>query len=99
VITSDILVEHKSLGNEDETLVKNLFKCYFKWQDKLPQIAGITLNEKQIKELDQKILDIVSNDIDNYYNLQRELKKTLNSKAYRLGKFLLNPINVFRKKR
>jgi GT2 family glycosyltransferase len=91
LVVSDILVEHKSVGNADEQWLKNLALFYFKWHDKLPQTAGITLNDKELKEADQRVLDDIYLAIDRYYFMKRIALKIRKLKLARLVRVILKP--------
>jgi len=93
IVVSDVLIEHKSHGHGDVQWRKNLLKFYFKWQDKLPLIAGIHLTPEEIKATDEKISEYICSDIDNVFRIQEQLR---NSKAYRLGSFMLKPLRLMK---
>jgi len=98
VVVSDILIEHKSKGNMDKQWKKNLVKFHFKWNNMLPMVAGIHLTQEEMKKNDRKILDSICMEIDSYYTMQKQLQNILKSKAYRLGKFILKPLSILKKK-
>jgi GT2 family glycosyltransferase len=91
LVVSDILIEHKSVGNADEQWLKNLALFYFKWHDKLPQIAGITLNDKELKEAEQRILYDIYLAIDRYYFMKKIALKIRKLKIARLARVILKP--------
>lgn len=79
----DILLEHKSVGNFSKQFVEARQRWFEKWENDLPVIRGIDMTQEDI-EICQNIMDVTD---DCYrYNL------LLESKAYKLGKMVLNPL-------
>lgn len=90
VLTAPIDIEHKSPGKVDDEYRKNLNLFYNKWERTLPIVRGVEISE-----------------IDNnwhygygefaYRRLKYEFDAMKKSKAYRLGKFLLKPLNLIKR--
>ena len=78
----DILLEHKSNGSFSEAFIRARQTWFNKWKDSLPLVCGIEMDQEDI-EVCENIMDI-TDDSHAYYMLQQ-------SKACRLGRFLLHP--------
>lgn len=53
VVTSKILIEHKSLGNTDKYFYISLIKFFLKWKHYLPVSTGILLSKDEIAEVEK----------------------------------------------
>lgn len=78
----DILLEHQSSGSFTVPFIKTRQVWYNKWKSCLPVVQGIEMTQEDY-EICENIMDI-TDDSHAYYMLQQ-------SKAYRLGRFLLHP--------
>ena len=95
LIISDIVIEHFSLGSFTEAWVKNSVLFFKKWKDQLPQVAGVDLSVEEMKARE----DIVAETflwMSAYAQCRAELNNVRDSKAYRLGKFILKPFSRLR---
>lgn len=97
-VVSDILLEHFSFGNCDNVWMENSIIFYNKWKDNLPQIAGVQLSEKEAKTRELFVQNQFSQS-QEIINLQTQIQKLVNSKAYKLGKFLLTQFSFFNTKK
>lgn len=96
-IISDVLIEHFSYGSFDDEWLKSIQEFYNKWRKKLPQIAGVELSDTEI-EIRTEFVKQVLVWITAYAQSQKELRTIRNSKSYKIGKTLLKPFSIFRKK-
>ncbi len=88
-ITPDIVIEHKSGGEESASYFEALKHFKTKWQKQLPIYRGLTLNVKDI-EWRENLLKMVE--------LQKsQLSQIEKSHAYRLGKQILKPIKFLKR--
>lgn len=85
----DILIEHKSCSGFTEAFLEARKIWFKKWEKDMPITKGIEMTAEDI-EICENIMDI-TDDSHAYYMLHQ-------SKAYRLGKFLLHPNSVNFKK-
>jgi hypothetical protein len=96
-VVFDILIEHYSGGNHDLNLVLGRELFYNKWKSSFPIKKGITLNDFEIEDR-----GILANNIHilskDYLMANEEIKRILNSKAYRFGKFFLRPLSFIQSK-
>jgi len=96
-VVFDILIEHNSGGNHDLNLVLGREQFHRKWESLLPIIKGINLTDYEIKDR-----CIMANDIHalnkDYLKANEEIKRILNTKAYRFGKFFLRPLSFIQSK-
>ena len=92
IVCRDILIEHSwsekdmERGKSLNTLDRNLSIFCNKWKHMLPVVRGISMPDYTIKRL------------DNLCYFAYDAKMVRRSKAYRLGKLLLKPLMMFRKK-
>lgn len=97
-VVNDILVQHFSDGNWDQSWVDNSIVCHRKWSNVLPQYAGMELSQKEI-EIRTEMAEDVFSWIICYAHSQEQLKHTRTSMSLRLGKAILNPLKyIFKKK-
>ena len=82
MVVTNILIEHFSEGSFDENWINDTLKLYDKWKNHLPQIAGISISENEIIERTQ-----LANQI---FELKKEIIRIRNTKAFRIGKFILS---------
>jgi len=96
-VVFNILIEHTSGGNHDYDLFTQKHIWFEKWIDFLPVIKGIQLSKIEIEERFRLVngINLISNE---FWKSRKEIERILNSKAYRLGKFLLKPFSFFRQK-
>ncbi len=91
-IVRDVLIEHywseESMNTGMEVFYANLDLFYAKWKDNLPISRGIST-------IPTPVLDRVN----TLYIKADEARKVRASKTYRLGKILLYPIKLLKKKR
>lgn len=83
VALPDLLIEHHSLGNVTTSYYNQLQVFYDKWQASLPIWRGIKITEKDALW--------VSKILDGYQTMVCRNVVLENSKAYRLGRWLLSP--------
>ncbi len=92
----DILIEHKSYGNQNLMFYNERIKCFDKWNDSLPVVKGIVLSELEIQ--DRMLLVVEYNkELHRRLKVEEELIKARQSKTYRLGNFFLKPFKLLRK--
>ena len=94
-IVSDILINHNSNGNWDTSWVESTYKLYKKWENKLPQIAGVDISREEIDIRTELAYNAFSWTIE-YTKSRDELNRILSSKAYKLGKSILAPFKRFK---
>lgn len=82
VVVPDLLIEHRSLGNVTTSYYNQLQVFYDKWQANLPTWRGINITEQDALWA-SKILD-------GYQTVVCRNVVLENSKAYRLGRWLLS---------
>ncbi len=93
----DVLIEHFSGGNHDQNLIKQREVFFEKWTHSLPIIKGIELSKIEIEDR-RFFVDSLHSLTKEYWRSQDEINRILNSKAYRLGKFILKPFSLIRHK-
>ncbi len=99
LVIKNVLIEHKSGGKIDNQWIINTLTYFSKWEEKLPQTAGIFISRERRELTDLFVKDIFlllkdKNQTVNY--LEKQLFDVRNSKAYRLGKFLIKPLSKIR---
>ena len=92
-VVFDILIEHLSQGNQDDLFFFERIKWFNKWKGKLPVVKGVCLAETDVDER----LNLVKY-LNESRDLISELQKIRYSKAYIIGKFILSPLKLIRKK-
>ena len=90
VVVSDVLLEHISEGSFNDDWIRDTNKLHEKWKDFLPQIADILMSEEEIIERTESVTNI--------FRLKEEIMRIRNSKAFRLGRFILQPIKNIKNK-
>lgn len=96
-VVFDILIEHKSYGNQDLSFYKERTKCFNKWAENLPLIKGTTLIDIDVTDRLQFVLEL-NKELHRRLKTEQELQNARKSKAYRLGSILLKPFKLlFRK--
>lgn len=96
-IVLDVLIEHKSLGNPDAIWETEMLKFQNKWITSLPRLIGCNA-EKNVVDIENELLKIYCLEKQQQnFQLHEKLKGTIDSYAYRLGKFILKPFSVIRK--
>jgi len=97
-VVPDILIEHFSTGSFDKVWYDNAFIFYKKWKDYFPIAIGLDLSEDAIKNLEYElVMKFIQSAVNLQDDLQRQLQSIRKSKRYRLGQFLLSPINWLKK--
>jgi len=96
-VIRDIQVEHQSYGNTDNIYCEQSRLFYEKWKNELPAIAGCEMTEDEIEERTMMVSHIRGNLLLANKAIM-QLEKVHHSKAYRLGKFLLKPFKLFKRK-
>ena len=84
-VVFDILIEHKSYGNQDQRFFDERIKCFEKWSELLPVIKGITLSDVEIYDREQFVIEI-NKELSRRLKVENELYKVRLSRAYRIGK-------------
>lgn len=96
-VVFDILIEHKSYGNQDLSFYNERTKCFNKWAENLPLIKGTTLTDIDVTDRLQFVLEL-NKELYRRLKTEQELQNARKSKAYRLGSILLKPFKLlFRK--
>jgi hypothetical protein len=92
----DILLEHFSYGSYNLNWLDNSRIFYEKWKHRLPQNAGILISDTEKNKIHRFVTQL--------YDLQHKLiklkiekNKLLNSRAYLLGKFIINLVTGLNK--
>lgn len=83
---NNIIIEHFGVSTFNQVYFKNQSSFFNKWKSNLPISRGVIVDETS------RIL------IDSLCDLTFLYRKTLMSRAYRIGKFLIFPISLIRKK-
>jgi len=90
-VVFNILIEHFSVGNHNQELLRQKELLYRKWSKYLPIVKGIELTKIEIE--DRRIFVEGMNTLTiECWNLQNEIKRIQYSKAYRIGKLILRPL-------
>ena len=89
----NVLLEHESGGTFNAAFVDARRKWFEKWKEELPIIEGVDLSDEQI-EVANTTVDVASQMYENSVWVQ----SVLNSKEYKLGLKLLNPIRKIKKR-
>ena len=82
----DVLIEHESMGRCDEKYFEASYIWFNKWKDFLPIISGVSSIVPEVHWYNE------------YVKEKGEKNSCLNSHAYRLGCFLLQPVYWIKKK-
>jgi len=85
-ICNDITIEHFGSANFNSIYYENQQIFVDKWKNYLPIQRGIQLPEDAFQHINRYIVA--------WYLKDKEIQRIVNSKAYRLGKFLLRPFYV-----
>jgi len=93
----DILIEHRSSGIHDCNLSIQKEIFFKKWYKSFPLIRGIELTKSEINDR-LLFVENMNSLNDEILKSQNEIKRILNSKAYRLGKLILKPFSQIRNK-
>ena len=93
----DILIEHTSYGNQDERFVKQREILYSKWEQYFPLIKGIQLSENEVSDRCELVKEL-NNELNRRIAVYNELIQARSSYAYRLGRFILTPFTLLRKR-
>lgn len=96
-IVSDIILEHASCGDWTPEWSKNSLLLFEKWENSLPQIAGAQISNYEISIREEMAEDVFTW-MSAYAQCNAELQNIRRSKAYKLGKFILKPISLMKKK-
>lgn len=96
-VVFDILIEHKSYGNQDLSFYNERTKCFNKWAENLPLVKGTSLTDVDVTDRLQFVLEL-NKELHRRLKTEQELQNARKSKAYRLGSILLKPFKLlFRK--
>lgn len=83
----DVLIEHKSLGNVEQTFYDTYELLWRKWINYLPMVKGVELSSSE-QGMRTKIIEL-----NNIIRKQNKLiSQIYQSKAYRLGMLLIKPL-------
>jgi hypothetical protein len=88
-VVFDILIEHFSYGNTNNVFWKNTSLLFNKWKRVLPIVRSV--------EMSDKFIDYVNESTERYIKLHNTIYEITNSKTYRLGNTLLQPLRAMRK--
>lgn len=91
LVTNEILIKHLSLGTLTEDYFKAADCWYAKWQSQLPVARGVEVSSRQMEVLRRYTMDA----LDRQKELL-EYRRLKNTRAYRLGKAILNPFYFIR---
>jgi len=93
-IIPDILIEHFSTGNFDKVWYDNAFVFYKKWKNYLPAAVGLKLTNEEIKATEYDlVMEFIQSAVQTQDTLEKQIQSIRHSKKYRLGCFLLKPLN------
>lgn len=92
-VACDIIIEHMSKGNANEVFFKNLEIWQRKWHGILPVTRGVTWSDTELEER-----RFMAEYVMNLERRNKKLEEVYCSKAYRLGKLLLKPMGLFKRK-
>ena len=95
MILSQVLIEHASYGSFSQEWCEATQLLFEKWQNKLPQNAGIIVSNEEILIRTQMVKQVMVW-LTSYAQLEAEKNKILSSHAYRLGKYILKPFHQFK---
>ena len=93
-----VLIEHKSTGTTDLVYLEQNQLFFEKWKHRLPIMRGCELSDKEIEQRTEMVR-MMRMYLRFYLKTAAELKQTQSSKAYLLGKLLLNPRGYFKMKK
>jgi len=91
-IVNDILIQHISNGNWNMEWLTNTQKLFKKWEDLLPQIAGIEISDEEVG-IRTTMSETVFMWQKEYCTCMNQLKLIQNSTAYKLGKMIMKPFS------
>jgi len=97
LIVSDILINHNSNGNWGTAWVENTYKLHKKWENVLPQIAGVDISPEEIDIRTELAHNAFTWTVE-YAKSRDELNRVLSSRAYKLGRLILTPFKIFKRK-
>ena len=87
-IAYEVIVEHNKIGTQNASYFESISQWHRKWTSSLPVVRGAEFSEDDIAARTALVKDIV------YLEEQvAKLQGVRDSKAYRLGKFLLKPFS------
>jgi hypothetical protein len=92
IVTFEIVVGHYTNGAIDEVFIKNMKYFYKKWEKYLRIHRNISIDEKLNEFMGWRMLEYY-NLYERYFSLQRQL----NSKAYNLGKKIINILRFLKR--
>ena len=95
LVVSDVLIEHFSGGNWNIEWFENLLLFFNKWKECLPQIVGVELTSEDMAIREEFVREKFEL-LNHLFKSQSEIIRIRQSKAYRLGKFILRPLNFIR---
>lgn len=85
---SNVLIEHKSMGQTGMDFHVDYEKLWSKWKDVLPMIKGVAISPTE------QVLRMLIADLERKMRIQEFQIRS--SYAYRLGKFILKPFSCLR---
>ena len=91
-IAVGVLVEHGKRGTQNLSYFESIRTWHKKWTGSLPVVRGAEFSDKDIVARTALVRHIIS--LEEQVN---SLVKVFESKSYRLGKMLLNPIKKMKK--
>ncbi|MBP1639429.1 MAG: hypothetical protein H6Q17_1012 [Bacteroidetes bacterium] len=96
-IVSNILIEHCNINgiNSYDQLLNSMILFNQKWKEKLPQIAGVSMTEKEW-QIRESYLKSYFELIIEYNKSLMEISHLSHSKAYKIGKIILHPLSYLR---
>ena len=95
-VTNEIILEHNSYGNFDMQWYEDSRKFYEKWKNILPLTSGLDITNEEIN-IRTDIVNQVMVWQNAYAQCNDELLKMRKSYAYRIGKFIVSFLKVFRR--
>lgn len=97
MVARDIRIEHFSYGNTDAVYCEQSQLLYEKWHEALPFIRGRKMSQQDIDER-TKMVEYIRGELIQINKIQTQYHQIRTSRSYRLGKLILKPFNLFKKK-
>lgn len=97
-IVSDILIQHVSNGSWNMEWLTDTLKLFEKWENYLPQVAGIEISGKEV-EIRTAMSETIFAWQKEYCTCMNQLRNIQNSTAYKLGKMIIKPLSKIYKLR
>ena len=95
IVVFDILIQHLSNGSIDEKWFNQINIFYNKWKHILPQMSGVNFSTDDYIAM---WTDFVKNSIIYSQHNEERINKIINSKEYKIGKFIIKPLRLLKSK-